>query len=223
MSDIMSIGPLEYVVINVPDGHIDRALCAELNRVHANECIRVVDFVVVTKAAYRATDIREVDDLRVEARAACGHFAHDLIVMLTAEDIHRVVDDLPSDTTAMVVLLEHTWVIGLTEAIRSGGGEVLAGGMASHQTMARLNDDLNASPRAVSSGFRGRAQGEDTPRGGAQLLGSGDGASTGSPLLSGMGGGRGQARSSSQPEPGTAATVSARRPRLRRPSTEVGR
>jgi hypothetical protein len=47
----MNIGPLEYIVIGVPDQQLTRALVLELNAIHASGQIRVVDLIFVAKAA----------------------------------------------------------------------------------------------------------------------------------------------------------------------------
>jgi len=44
-----------------------------------------------------------------------------------------------------VLLFEHTWVIGLTEAIRKGRGVVFSGGMISQEALSRVSIELAAA------------------------------------------------------------------------------
>jgi hypothetical protein len=63
---------------------------------------------------------------------------------LTAEDIKQLTGQIPPDSSAVVILIEHTWVIGLTEAVRTNGGAVYAAGMVSHDILAQVSAELAA-------------------------------------------------------------------------------
>ncbi len=43
--------------------------------------------------------------------------AGELLSLLTPEDIEQVARDIPNNSSAAILLFEHTWAIGLKEAI----------------------------------------------------------------------------------------------------------
>jgi len=140
----MDIGPLEYVVIGVSDQQLQDALFSELNTIQETGRIRVVDLIFVNKSAEGTVVMREVSELVEEELAAYGDIAVNLKGLLTAQDLEQLTRQVPPDTSAIVILFEHTWVIGLTEAVRKAGGVVFTGGMVSHDVLAHVSAELTA-------------------------------------------------------------------------------
>jgi hypothetical protein len=144
----MDIGPLEYVVIGMNDRQHTRALFSELNAIHETGNIRVVDLILVTKAADGTMVMQELNELGEEESAVYGDVKNDLMGLLTAQDIEQLIGQLPPATSAIVILFEHTWVIGLTEAVRKGGGVVFNVGMVPHEALAQVSAELAAAKEA---------------------------------------------------------------------------
>ncbi|MGB8213733.1 MAG: DUF6325 family protein [Anaerolineales bacterium] len=140
----MELGPLEYVVIGVSDQQLQGTLIAELNAIQEADKIRVVDLLFVKKSAEGGVALQEVSELVEEELAAYGDIAVNLMGLLTSEDIDQLTAQVPPDTSALVILFEHAWVIGLTEAVRQSGGMVFAGGMVSHDVLAHVSAELAA-------------------------------------------------------------------------------
>jgi uncharacterized membrane protein len=144
----MEIGPLEYVVLGMPDQQLTRALISELNAIQESGQICVVDLILVTKAADGAVTMREMSELIEEEPAAYGDIAGNLMGLLTVQDIEQLTAQIPPDTSAIIILFEHTWVIGLVEVVRQGRGVVFAGGMVSHDVLAHVSAELAAGKDA---------------------------------------------------------------------------
>lgn len=144
----MEIGPLEYVVIGVPGQQFTSALISELNAIQEPGQICVVDLIFVSKAADGSVTMQEVSELVEEEPAVYGDIAGNLMGLLTAQDIEQLTGQIPPDTSAYIILFEHTWVIGLTEAVRKGGGVVFIGGMVSHDVLAHVSAELAAGKEA---------------------------------------------------------------------------
>ncbi len=140
----MDIGPLEYVVIGVPDQKLTSAIISELNAIQESGQICVVDLLFVTKAADGKVTKHEVSELIEKEPKAFGDIASNLKGLLTQHDIEQLTGEIPLNTSALVILLEHIWVLGLTEAIRKGGGVAFVGGMVSHEALALVSAELAA-------------------------------------------------------------------------------
>jgi hypothetical protein len=138
----MNIGPLEYVVMSVPDPRFTRELVSELNAIQEAGQVGVVDLIFVTKAQDGSMAVQEVNELIEEEPEVYGDIAGNLMGLLTSQDIEELTGQIPPDSSAFIVLFEHLWVIGLTEVVRQGGGVVYEGGLISHEVLAHINDEL---------------------------------------------------------------------------------
>jgi hypothetical protein len=139
---IMEIGPLEYVVIGVPGQQLTSALISELNAIQESGQVCVVDLIFVTKTADGSVTMQEVNELIEKEPEVYGDIAGNLMGLLTAQDIEQLIGQIPPAASAFIILIEHTWVIGLTEAIRKGKGVVYSGGMVSHEVLALVSAEL---------------------------------------------------------------------------------
>jgi len=142
----MNIGPLEYVVIGVTDSkdhhQLMQALLPELNTIQEKDQIRVVDLVSVKKAANGDVVMQELNELDDPEKPSFGNIAENITGLLTKEDVDLLTGQIPLGTSALVILLEHSWVTGLTEAVRKGGGLVFAGGMIPHDQVTQIVSEL---------------------------------------------------------------------------------
>jgi Family of unknown function (DUF6325) len=140
----MDIGPLEYVVIGYEDDHFTKEILPELNAIQASTLIRVVDLLFVSKEADGTVTMREVSELSEEDRQPFSGLVEDLAGVLTAQDIEQLAAAMPSGTSAVVVLLEHLWTLGLAEAVRRAGGVLFTGGLVTPEALAQVSAELAA-------------------------------------------------------------------------------
>jgi len=140
----MDIGSLEYVVIGFEDDHFTDEILPELNAIQEKGLIRVVDLLFVMKDSDGTVTVREVSELGDEELAAYEGIAGDLMGLFTAEDVERLAEEIPPATSAVVVLLEHTWAVGLTEAVRRAGGMLFTGGLVTPDALAQVRAELAA-------------------------------------------------------------------------------
>jgi Family of unknown function (DUF6325) len=116
-----------------------------LNSIQEKGLIRVVDLFFVRKDANGTVTVLEVHDLNDEELAAFDPIKEDLMGLLTPEDIARLTETIPPDTSAVIVLLEHAWIVKLTEGLNRAGAVLLAGGMVSQSAMEQLEAELKAA------------------------------------------------------------------------------
>ena len=142
---MMDIGSLEYVVIGFEDDQFTNEILPELNAIQQKGLIRVVDLLFVMKDTDGTVTLREVSELSDEELAAYEGIAEDLMGLFTAEDVERLAEEIPQGTSAVVVLLEHTWATGLAEAVRRAGGMLLTGGLVTPDALAQVRAELAAA------------------------------------------------------------------------------
>ncbi len=141
----MTIGPLEFVVIGCKGNQFSSEIVPELNSIQEKGLIRVVDLFFVRKDANGTVTVLEVNDLNDEELAAFDPIKDDLMGLFTPEDIVLLTETIPPDTSAVIVLLEHAWIVKLTDGLNRAGAVLLAGGMVPPASMERLEAELEAA------------------------------------------------------------------------------
>ena len=150
----MTIGPVQLIVLgfNNPDFHGE--IISELERLRESDTVRVIDAMAVYKDAAGELEVEHLSNLSAEEAAEFGSTVGALIglgidgdagaragategaklgaaggtnVLGDAEE-WDVLDDIPNDSTAALILLEHHWAVPLRDAIvRTGGFRVSDG------------------------------------------------------------------------------------------------
>jgi len=143
----MTMGPLEFVVIGCKGNQFTREIVPELNSIQEKGLIRVVDLFFVRKDVNGTVTVLEVNDLNDEELAAFDPIKEDLMGLLTPEDIAFLTETIPLDTSAVIVLLEHAWIVKLTEGLDRAGAVLLAGGMVPQASMEQLEVELEAAQK----------------------------------------------------------------------------
>lgn len=141
----MEIGPLEYVVLGFEDQKFTSEVLPELNAIRGNGLIQVVDLLFVSKAADGTVTAQEVSELNDEALQAYTGLAEELTGLFTAQDVEHLAREIPAGTSAVIVLLEHTWTLRLAEAVRRAGGMLFTGGIVTPDALERVSAELAAA------------------------------------------------------------------------------
>ncbi len=141
----MTIGPLEFVVIGCKGNQFTNEIVPVLNSIQEKGLIRVVDLFFVRKDVNGTVTGLEVHDLNDEELAAFDPIKDDLMGILTPEDIMQLTETVPAGTSAVIVLLEHAWLVRLNEGLNRADAVLLAGGMVPQASMEQLEAELEAA------------------------------------------------------------------------------
>jgi uncharacterized membrane protein len=153
----MAIGPVQLIVLgfNHPDFHGE--IIEELERLHDSGTVRVIDALAVYKDANGDLEAEHLSNLTeeeavevgskigaliglgfegeegAEAGAAAGaqEAATEGVNIFGGVDEWDVLEDIPNDSAAALILLEHHWAVPLRDAIARAGGFRLADGFIS--------------------------------------------------------------------------------------------
>jgi uncharacterized membrane protein len=154
----MAIGPVQLIVLgfNHPDFHGE--VIAELERLRANDVVRVIDSLVVYKDADGELEVEHLSNITkdeaielgskigaliglgiegeegAEAGAEAGAeevAAQGGINMFSDEEAWDVLEDIPNDSAAALILLEHHWAVPLRDAVYRAGGFPISSGFIS--------------------------------------------------------------------------------------------
>ena len=141
----MVLGPLEYLVVGFEDYRFTGQILAELRAAQEKGIIRVVDLCVIQKDEQGNVTARELSELGGEEATELSPLAGNVMSLLSDEDIQQVAADIPNKSAAGLLLFEHTWAIGLKEAIKNAGAVAVTGGFVSPDVLQELEKDLEAA------------------------------------------------------------------------------
>jgi Family of unknown function (DUF6325) len=121
------MGPVVILEIEFPGNRFTGAIVSELRSLVERELIAIVDGVLVRKDAdgtVTFTEFEQVggDEDTAELAAAFGGE----VDLLSADDVQELAAGLQPDSSAAVLVFEHTWAAPLKEAIVDAGGRLVA-------------------------------------------------------------------------------------------------
>jgi uncharacterized membrane protein len=154
--ETMAIGPVQLIALgfNHPDFHGE--IIAELERLRKADTVRVIDALAVYKDRDGELEVEHLSNLSedeaievgskvgaliglgiegeegMEAGAVVGaEAAADGINVFSDEEAWDVLEDIPNDTAAALILLEHHWAVPLRDAVVRAGGFRISDGFIS--------------------------------------------------------------------------------------------
>ena len=154
----MAIGPVQLIVLGFKNPNFHGEIIAELERLRASDTIRVIDSLVVYKDASGELEVEHLSNLSereaielgskigaliglgiegeegAETGAATGAeevAAAGGVHVFTEEEGWDVLEEIPNDSAAALILLEHHWAVPLRDAIFRAGGFRISDGFIS--------------------------------------------------------------------------------------------
>lgn len=141
----MTLGPLEYIVIGFEGNRFNGEIAKEIEAVVESRAIRIVDLVFVTKDIDDEVAVVEIDNRDDERFAGFAPLLADLMGLLTPEDISQLADELPTNTSALIVLFEHRWAEGVKKAIIGAGGFLISRSTIAPELLEIVNTELETA------------------------------------------------------------------------------
>jgi uncharacterized membrane protein len=152
----MAIGPVQLIVLGFNHPNFHGEVIAELERLRESNTVRVIDALAVYKDQAGEIEVEHLSNLTqeqaielgtkigaliglgidgeegVEAGAEAGaEMAAEGINLFGDADEWDVLEDIPNDSAAALILLEHHWAVPLRDAIARAGGFRVSDGFIS--------------------------------------------------------------------------------------------
>ena len=141
----VTLGPLDYTVIGFAGNNFNGRIANEIGKVVDAGIVRIVDLVFVTKDSVGNVDIVELDNADNPKFESFAGLLADRMGLLTPEDIGQIADDLPLETSALIILWENKWAEKIKKAILDSDGFLVAHTRIQPEALAALNDELEAA------------------------------------------------------------------------------
>jgi hypothetical protein len=142
----VSIGPVEYVLIEFPGNRFTGEIVPALGRLIENKTVRIVDLVFIRKDADGTATTLEFDQLdELAPFAALDGEAGGLV---SKEDIAYAGAGLQPNSSAALIVWEDTWATELAQAIRNANGVIVEGARIPHELVEQAFSELAAASSA---------------------------------------------------------------------------
>ena len=154
----MAIGPVQLLVLGFSHPNFHGEIIAELERLRDSDTVRVIDALAVYKDAEGDLEVEHLSNLSeqeaielgskigalvglgidgeegMEAGAAAGAeeaAAEGGVHVFSEDGDWDVLEDIPNDSAAALILIEHHWAVPLRDAIARAGGFRIGDGFIS--------------------------------------------------------------------------------------------
>ena len=152
----MAIGPVQLIVLGFNHPEFHGEIIAELERLRESDTVRVIDALAVHKDADGEIEVQHLSNLSKDEAIELGskvgaliglgiegeeglvvgaeagaEAAEDGVSVFSDEDAWDVIEDIPNDSAAALVLIEHHWAVPLRDAVARAGGFRISDGFIS--------------------------------------------------------------------------------------------
>jgi uncharacterized membrane protein len=147
-------GPIQMFVIGFPGNQFTGEIIPALNDAREKGLIRLIDYLFVMKdknddiLSIEGTDLGKKEAIKLGAAVGAllglgaeglegakagaeigAEMAAEKSFGLDQEDIESIAEEIPENSSALVMLVEHLWAKKIKEAMMDSGGVILAQGM----------------------------------------------------------------------------------------------
>ena len=152
----MAIGPVQLLVLGFARPNFHGEIIEELERLRESDTVRVIDALAVYKDAAGDVEVEHLSNLTPEEATELGskvgaliglgiegeqgaelgaeagaEAAAEGVQVFSDEEEWDVLEEIPNDSAAALVLLEHHWAVPLRDAIARAGGFRISDGFIS--------------------------------------------------------------------------------------------
>jgi uncharacterized membrane protein len=152
----MTVGPVQLIVLGFEHPEFHGEIIAELERLRDSDTVRVIDALAVHKDADGGIEVAHLSNLSKEEAIELGSTIGALIGLgiegedgivagaqagaeaaaegasaFSEEEAWDILGEIPNDSAAALILLEHQWAVPLRNAIAAAGGFPISDGFIS--------------------------------------------------------------------------------------------
>ncbi|MBE2220679.1 MAG: hypothetical protein IAF02_04015 [Anaerolineae bacterium] len=163
----MTVGPLHLIVVSFNDDKVVAEIGKQLELVRKRGIIRLFDFLYILKHENGEIAFKEMSDLSSDEKHQYGGIIKSLIGLvvddgealksgtvaeipglaehdfgINEDELHYVADKIPAGHSAILVLFEHHWAIGLKDAIAEAGGQAILQGLINPEAFKIVGTEL---------------------------------------------------------------------------------
>ena len=124
--DLEDMGPVDYVLIEFPDGQPKGQAAPLLLDLVDRGLIRILDLMFISKDADGTTTAVEIADIDGDGAPDFMVFEGASSGLLSEEDKDEAGNAMEPDTAALLLVFENRWAAPFAKAMREAGGQLVA-------------------------------------------------------------------------------------------------
>ncbi|MBO0874045.1 MAG: hypothetical protein J2P19_11700 [Pseudonocardia sp.] len=170
----MAIGPVQLIALGFQNPEFHGEIIAELERLRESDAVRVIDSLAVWKDAAGEVEVAHLSNLSEQEAIELGSKVGALIGLgiegeegleagaiagaeAVADGIHAfsdeqawdVLEEIPNNSAAALLLIEHHWAVPLRDAIAKAGGYRIGDGFISPLDLIKIGLVTEAQAREL--------------------------------------------------------------------------
>jgi hypothetical protein len=144
MRDLDEMGPVDYLVVEFPEGRLTGEGFPLLVDLVDRGIIRILDLVFVRKRDDGTVEGLTVTDLDHDGTLDLLLFEGVTTGLVDVDDVAEAAGVLDPGSVAAILVYENRWAAPLATALRRGGGQLVAGGRIPVQALLAAVDRIDA-------------------------------------------------------------------------------
>ena len=141
----MSLGPIEVLVIGFPGNQFNGEILPELERLVETGTISLADGLFILKGGDGEVQFFELGEFGAdESVTRLAGMLDQIESLISDEDVAELAEGLEPNSSALMLVFEHTWSKPLRDAIVGSGGVLAANFRVPGMVVDELLDELAA-------------------------------------------------------------------------------
>lgn len=152
MTDVLEIGPIDYLVVEFPGSHMTGEGLPLLVDLADRGIIRILDLVFIKKELDGSISGMTLSDLDQDGQLDLTVFQGASSGLLGSDDMEEAGRAIEPGNSAGLLIYENSWAAPLAAALRRGGAQLVASGRIPVQDVL---DALDSTESAAANATKG--------------------------------------------------------------------
>jgi uncharacterized membrane protein len=141
-------GPLEVLVVAFPGEEVPEGVEVALAAMREVGDIRVISGMTVTRPLAGPPEVTQIAAFRDVGDVVADIVGHTAVGVPNADAIDQVVATLEAGSTALLLVVEHVWAVGVAAEIRAAGGRLVDAVRLPSDVLAAAEEVMGGQPAA---------------------------------------------------------------------------
>jgi uncharacterized membrane protein len=139
------VGPLEFIAIEFPGNQFKGEIMPALMNLVNKDLIRIIDLVFIKKDQNGKVSSFELNEMDKDTARLFSPIIKEVKNMITQDDIQKVGDSLNSNSSAGLLLFEHTWTTNFIAAVKNARGRLIVDYRIPQEVVEKVLEPVGSS------------------------------------------------------------------------------
>lgn len=140
----MTLGQVQMVVLGFPGNRFTGEIRPRILELVDAGIVTIIDALFITKDAAGEVEAFEIAELVDDPEILeLGELIRESLELISDEDAEALAADLEPESSALVLVFEHTWIRPVRDAVAASGGVVLADVMVPGPVVSEILEALD--------------------------------------------------------------------------------